>query len=501
MSFWKEFPKYVGWKLATLSIGNGILFMLLSHIIMSHSIMADFSDVDTYVNGIFYSFVLHVIREFIEVLALRFCKSEIVNITTRVKKDMWLKISTDDPSHLDKCDISLNTAITEGTEAVTGVIEQWFHTMVYAGGVVAYITLMGAKSYHVGFWLIILIIATVIAGSLVVRKVHKMRSENNKKSNPLNNFLRYLAENFMFDMLNGDSSKTMNKILTLSEEKNVASYKMDLYIAIHHKVIFFVYKLLAICVIVLNKHHFNSAVELAIMVRVSVDLGNYSWGLFNIFNTVSNASSKWASFDKFVEGHHELPKGRRLLSGVSQIKNKLFGNTKVPNHMRIDGVKGSGKTTWMKSAVMYMHRTYKPGQCIYVHQKVDVAVSKYLTVREYITNGDKKIRDAIIQRWSVNLGIDNKINAQTLDKPFDGLSGGECKIVNILRYFLPILCGNVKKTRVVFGDEITANLDRESQMRVRTLLKRVTEMGVLVIEADHNPSDIYSIHISKLKKI
>lgn len=502
MGFWKALYENITVWLIFIGLAGTLINFGLCHLVNRFAASIEFTDADNASWQVIYALVAYLLRDQNKLRISRAFRAEIRRLTKLLKKSMWETVERDDPAYTAKSDINLNTAITDASQAFHNVMEQSSWALINISSVVSYLFVIWGKSPTVGLWITITTTLTIISGSLLMRSNHEEKSKLNKEMNPLSSFVKSLSDNFLFENLNGDGPKTLDKIIKLTSEKDEASFQISQSHYSRCERLFAFNSVLTVLSIIVNRGDFQNPAQLAVIFKLTLELCEPSWNLFNVFNTVSTASAEWASWDKYLSGYKPLISNRKHLKNVQQVKKILFPDINIPSNIkrvRIDGPKGSGKTTWMKSAVFYLYNHFNLGQFIYIHQKIDVTISKFVNIREYIVNGETNIDDGTILEWAVKLGIANKINELTLDQPFNGLSGGETKIVNILRYFLPILRGNPKQTRVVFGDEITANLDRESQAKVGFLLNQVAKRGVLIIEADHNPSSIFSIPVKKLK--
>ncbi|MGM0906719.1 MAG: ABC transporter ATP-binding protein/permease [Pseudomonadota bacterium] len=156
----------------------------------------------------------------------------------------------------------------------------------------------------------------------------------------------------------------------------------------------------------------------------------------------------------------------------------------------LSGPSGSGKSTLIKvllgqqpySGTLELHESFGK-ECVayFAQQPFLTASSIRNNVNQYQTHADADIIDVFEQ---LNLGTLLEQLSEGLDTRLGergvGLSGGERRRVALARCML-------SGRGLIVADEPTENLDEVSAEAIRQTLKRMTQNGVTVIAASHDP--------------
>lgn len=156
----------------------------------------------------------------------------------------------------------------------------------------------------------------------------------------------------------------------------------------------------------------------------------------------------------------------------------------------VSGPSGSGKSTLIKvllgqqpySGALELHESFgSDGVAYFAQQPFLTASSIRNNVKQYQTHADAEIIDVFEQLnlrallKQLSEGLDTRLGEKGV-----GLSGGERRRVALARCML-------SGRGLIIADEPTENLDEVSAEAIRQALKRMTENGVTVIAASHDP--------------
>jgi len=168
---------------------------------------------------------------------------------------------------------------------------------------------------------------------------------------------------------------------------------------------------------------------------------------------------------------------------------------KVGDSLAITGRSGSGKSTLLHIMSSFL----KPNKGIVIFDKKDIYKYSELVRRKYfgiifqdhfLLNGMTVKENLKISENISEKEIDNELLKELgiyelIDKKVSELSGGQKQRVSIARVL-------VKKPLVIFGDEITANLDKETRDEVLDMLfeyKRKNECILILVTHDDEVSN------------
>jgi len=211
-----------------------------------------------------------------------------------------------------------------------------------------------------------------------------------------------------------------------------------------------------------------------------------TWWLFNQTSQFLTSLSGWGVMEKFMNTY----KAAKPTLGLKMVPETFLSDFTKNMEIRLLGKSGAGKTTYLRNLVIRASGIYALGEFLYLDQKMHLpkSTSSILSIMGELVKGRVNIN--VLCRFAEILGIENVINQDTIHKPFlIQPSGGEEKRILILRAIIGILMGK-SKVRVIFNDEITAGLDDDSWLKVRTVISLLkTEFGVYFISIDHHHID------------
>lgn len=210
-----------------------------------------------------------------------------------------------------------------------------------------------------------------------------------------------------------------------------------------------------------------------------------SWYLFSNTKSLIVSTAPWTQYAEFMKNVSPLP-GNLVKPDSPKSMMSIFG-TEI-EEVELYGPSGCGKTTLMRKIISDICSKYKLGYIIYIEQFACLPLCQQII--EYYASSFPEGKIPVnfeyeLIRRAVQLGISNIINEETLKKSFSKPSGGEKKRIIFLKYILPILLGS-SKVMIVFLDEVSAGLDIDSFLKVRTIIEEIKRKGVKVVSIDHH---------------
>ena len=210
-----------------------------------------------------------------------------------------------------------------------------------------------------------------------------------------------------------------------------------------------------------------------------------SWYLFWNTKSLVVSTAPWSQYADFMKDNDQSPSN---LVKPESPKDMISTFEKEIDEVELYGPSGCGKTTLMRKIIAKICCKYELGYIIYIEQFACLPIGQQII--EYyesaFSEGEipKNFEEELLHR-AYQLGISNIINKETLKNTFLKPSGGEKKRIIFLKYILPILM-DASKVMIMFLDEVSAGLDIDSFLKVRTIIEEIKCKGVKVVSIDHH---------------
>jgi ABC-type transporter Mla maintaining outer membrane lipid asymmetry ATPase subunit MlaF len=211
----------------------------------------------------------------------------------------------------------------------------------------------------------------------------------------------------------------------------------------------------------------------------------HSWWLFWTVKSLVVSTAPWSQYEDFMLDSKPVSSNLEEPSSA-QAMMSIFDNFQ---EIKLIGQSGCGKSTLMKKIITGLCDKFVIGCILYIEQ--EASIPSDLTIYEYFRipfeeerHIPKNLKEELLER-AIQLGISNIVNENTLSKPFENPSGGECKRIIFMQGVLPILM-NSSKVKIAFLDEVSAGLDPSSFAEVRNIIEEIKAKDVKVVSIDHH---------------
>lgn len=395
-------------------------------------------------------------------------------------KYFWNIMLQSDPEWLET-QKNISKVVPDAVESINELIKNLFRTLrpllTTISNLFALMTITTDKSIE-----ILLSIAMIyLFGFYVIYYDFQTNKKIKVKTNDLDEYVRFNTNNFLISLLNGNGEKTIKEIIKFKNESTNIKLVHD------RKTSKFYYLLEIVCLVVISYFTFalydnmngnNSFISLFYLIQACFN--TTQWLIFQSTYMLKSCSS-WGSIENFLKTY-------KLFDNIQLEMVEELELLKTTQEIQISGKSGDGKSTWMKRKVIELYNKYVPGRWLYLDQNMMLPKdnnSIYNFFNNVYKNKDMDLNK--LYEYAKYLGIENIINEKTIYKQFNKPSGGETKRILILKSFMPILEGK-SKVKYIFNDEITAGLDEENWLRVRTLIELLEEKGIKFVTIDHHPS-------------
>lgn len=369
-------------------------------------------------------------------------------------------------------------------------------------------------AYQFVGWNILIVFATSLVlflfGTGVVRKNYRLQSEQKKLTQPLNTFLHVISGSYPVAVLNNMGDYVTNLLIKTSTQYQTIIGETNFRQGNNRKMLEILH---SGAMGVATWWICSQSSSLVLIVPVYYELNrmhNKIWWLFHQANDMVTTAAdyeQWAQVLKEMKNHprpivsmYEVVTGMRVdLSWMPEwvkdrTKESLFQLQDIICSVpitQICGPTGQGKSTIMKLLLSMFQVHYFPCS-IYVEQDTYVPESSKIKIGEYMTQmvinkSDQTTK--ILLKWAQILGIGNVVNVNTLTTSFKKPSGGEKKMICLLRSLLPVLEGIENGTntiRFIMVDEVMAGLDPVLQAVVADFLKVFFKAGIHIVIIEHH---------------
>lgn len=334
--------------------------------------------------------------------------------------------------------------------------------------------------YHMNSLIsIIILMGTIfyLGSKIMYEEYHKLKKVN-KKTNPLNSYNSHLTNTFLTSLLNGSGYNTTETIISNS----IMNKKMHTEISLRSRKNYVALEIFGILGVLVSIILMTSDINASKLIALSWNLNGLlseMWRLFRQFANVSKSAAKWAMLESFLIDR--IP----IRNENDEIETfEINGIT--ANEFHIDGESGSGKSRWLTRTVIDLFQKFRINWVV-VPQKFNVPVTSCITIREFLKvhNELDTFNSKILLQYAELLRLDSIINDFTLDQPFVGVSGGEERRIGFLKHVLPIFTKE-KQIKIIFLDEVSAGLDEKSRLAVRKVIEQLKDLGIIVVNIDHN---------------
>lgn len=393
------------------------------------------------------------------------------------------------------------TSVTKGTNALIStlrfLVDALNPILQALGSIIVVGSYIGWKTCYC----VAIMTLVFYKGTTILINEFNDRSIVNKEVNPLISYNIHLASTFLISLLNGKGDVTKNIML----ENCTKSDKLHSDITMNTRKSYKILEIISLVTILYCIYLISEEENVSNLIAINIGLTSAvdkMWWLFFMVNNVSTSAAEWSALENYLESvvleeHHY--KQKLFKYDISEFEQ--FDIENQNNEYQITGDSGCGKSTWMKTEVIRLFRKYNV-DWIYLDQRMMIPKSSCFTIFDFLTKNlnktfyETQFLENEIFKWADFLKIGNIINKSTINQSFESPSGGEEKRIIILQKVLPILFEQ-SDIKVIFADEITAGLDNNNHLIVRSLIEKLkNEFGIVIVNIDHH--DYESKDFSKI---
>jgi ABC-type transport system involved in cytochrome bd biosynthesis fused ATPase/permease subunit len=404
---------------------------------------------------------------------------------TKYYWQLWNKADLDWLNDKSQDSKEIKTSITKGVDTIHNMVLSITRFLKPFFDVIATISVVANIAGSKALLSIFSTFLLFFAGMFMMRDNYLKRKQINKETNPFSSYLTILTQSAFESLLNGRGDNLVDEIV----EKETMVYKMSKSLRIKIDINYTIIETVLNIIIILNTIYISNHIQnFLLIIPIYQQIDKACWRIWLIFSQTSfliEQASEWAALEEFLIAYkkEEIHKKEEF----TNILSEYFDEYKSHREIRLIGKSGCGKTTTMKRIVIDHFRKFN--HCfLYLDQKMQIPISSKLKIGEFIKELCDKHNDIdhIIYKYANELCIDNIINMDTINEIFKSPSGGEEKRIMILRTFLPIILDQ-KNIKIVFCDEITAGLDDENWIIIRSMFEKLKkDKAIIFINIDHH---------------
>ena len=373
---------------------------------------------------------------------------------------------------------TLNSAIRDGVRAMISTLEfafKFVNPILQTIGTMLILT-QKLNTMLVGATLVCTALTWVV-GMKVLQWEYNQREKTNLETNSIESQNNYLANNFLYEMLDGFADKAVYKLTRNSMLKN----KKHLDITFMTKLGYTLNELCSLMMIyVLSTQLVQKKPGLILAAyTVITNCINNAWWLFHMFNTAAKSAAEWSPMERALDMHRNPPQNTTPALQVSLPTAREY---------HIAGESGAGKSTWMLRQVISLYYA-RTDSWVYFDQNMSIDPNTK-NIREYFHEECESVSVERICYWASKLKLEHKIHLGCMDSKFKGLSGGEQKRICVLRKLIPIL-ERKRTVKYIFCDEVTSGIDVTLRNEIRNLFQYVMNLNhsSILFWIDHHEHD------------
>ena len=429
-----------------------------------------------------------------------------INLSVHLRKKFISMLVKSDLEFLDerKCGEDYS-AIDKGINAAVSTYSNAFEILstffMAISTIMAVITKVGLVGWPTFFSMSILL----LVGIKLMKTNYQERKKIEKKLNPIQTCLTYLAGDIFSSVLNGQDSALVTKLVDSSQKRMIITTKQQNYASMKYSILEVIHSFVVVFNMIWIIYIIDNLVMIVPIHLCINQACNTMWRLFHQFHYLAQNASSWASLEEIIkvvilknEGTIPIPPRNPLIALCETMDIEFDSKFR---EFKLEAESAGGKTTFLKKIAIKLLVKY--GSIFkFMEQKKNIIKSNDMTVFEYLTLGlhdwqlhdhrEKIIENILMLCKKMNIS-DHVVNRDTLIKPFEKPSGGEENRIGFLQTILPIYLGislDHDIPKILLIDEATSGLDENTFLLVRNIFDELRDTyNIILVVVDHHTTD------------